>query len=75
MRRTREQVQAQYTWMSPADFGESTGTSEEHVRRLIADRWFRPGEVINVARNPAKHREYRIRPEAVERFLAERAVA
>ncbi|MDB4952114.1 MAG: hypothetical protein JWM27_4763 [Gemmatimonadetes bacterium] len=74
--RTKQQELAQYTWLTPSGFGERVGVGAEHVRELIrSGTCFRAGEVINVALDPARKTEYRIHPDALRRFLAERSVA
>ena len=81
-KRSRATEVAKYQGLTPKQFANEIGMSEEHIRRMIRDleagaphAFFRRGEVINVARNPTKSRQYRISADALARFLDERSVA
>lgn len=76
--RTRAQHKARYNGLSPRQFAERIGTSEEHVRGLIRDGWFvwvdGIPECQDVRRVGAGRPEYRIEAGAVDRWFRERAV-
>ena len=84
MSRTRQQESARYNGLTPRQFGERVGLSEDAVRQLIRDEWFRwteePGqkgatpECTDVRKVGGQRPEYRIKPSAVTRWFAERAV-
>ena len=80
--RTRRQEQYRYNGLSPREFAERTGQSEDGVRRLIASGWFgwtedgklRVPECLDVRKVGGQRAEYRIHPNAVQRYYRERAV-
>lgn len=80
--RTRQQERRRWTGLSPREFGEATGQSEDAVRNLIAAGWFgwlkegdrRVPECMDVRGHGAKRPEYKIHPSAVDRYQRERAV-
>lgn len=69
--RTTEQVQAEYTWLSPAEFGRRFGgASAEFVREMIARGEVRALNLNDGGRRP----EYRIPHDELDRLLKERMV-
>lgn len=82
--RTRQQEQYRYNALTPRAFAERAGLSEERVRRLIHDGWFRwtrdpdepkeTPECLDVRRVDAKKPVYRIKKSAVDRWFRDRAV-
>lgn len=75
--RTVQQERARFSWLSPREFGEAIGVTDQQVRELIAEGWFRTDgkvpECINVALPSAKAPRWHISPAALDRFLRERA--
>lgn len=72
-----EIAQARYTYLRIRAVAETLACSEVHVRELVKGGAFTfPGlrAPINVGKPGGGRLEYRIPPEALERFLAERAV-
>jgi hypothetical protein len=75
----KEKYRYAYNGITPSEFARRTAMSSASVRQLIADGWFgtapdgRP-ECIHVGRPTSKRPTYRILPEAVGRFLKERAL-
>ena len=75
--RSSKQEQARFTWLTPRQWGERTGTSANHVRALVASGWFRhedaQPECIDVSLPGSKQPEYRLSPASLERWFSERA--
>ena len=70
--RTKRQEVARYNWLTPGEAAERIRCSAEHAIQLLRDGDL---EGINVAREGAKRREYRIDPLSVDRFIAVRRVS
>lgn len=81
--RTKAAERARYTGMSPSEFGAAVGVSAETVRSLIGGGWFgwtrdargnQVPECMDARGAGSRRAEYRIHPNAVERFFEERAI-
>lgn len=62
--RTRKQAQAEYAWLTPAEFGQRAGGLDADTIRAYIDA----GEIRDVLRLPNGH--YRIPPSELIRWLA-----
>lgn len=73
-----QRSQYKYNGLTPREFGERIGLSEDAVRGMIADGWFRwtegRPECLDVRKVGGQRPEYRILPSAVDRYFEERAV-
>ena len=77
--RTKEQHDAAYNGITPAEFGARTSQSAGNVRALIASGWF-TGKLVDgrpalsdIAGPNAGQPRYKINPGAVSLYLTERA--
>lgn len=81
--RTRQQEQQRFNGLTPRQFGERIGLSEDAVRGLIRDGWFAwtteegareaTPECTDNRCVGGQRPEYRIKPSAVRRWFKERA--
>lgn len=69
-RKSPEQHEAEYTWLSPAEVAVRIGVGDpDTVRELIREGYLCPPGVMDVGRG--KLPRYKISPAAVERFIAD----
>lgn len=65
--RTIEEERARYNWLTPGQFAEEVGVSEEYIRSLIRDGELGGGgDVMDVGRRG--RRMYRLHPRTLEKF-------